>query len=174
MSDTTRAATNPLWDFSLAIYSSKEVQAACLELQDGSGVDVNAMLYVLWLASLGRKLDTAAVRQVLDTFDPWRAEVVVPLRVARRALREPAAVIDAEGAASLRAQVKKVELEAERLQQWALWSHRKPETLGAAEPASRDVAAANLAAYGAALGRQLAAGPVDVMLSAFERQVRPI
>jgi hypothetical protein len=125
-----KAGTNPFWTFSLEIYSSKAVQEACVELQDVSGVDVNVMLYVLWLADRGRRLSVAG------------------------------------GTEALRNMVKKVELEAERLQQWALFGWRPSEQIGVAAASRAEAAAANLDAYGKALGRELAAGPVGVMLEA--------
>ena len=125
-----KAGTNPFWTFSLEIYSSKAVQEACVELQDVSGVDVNVMLYVLWLADRGRRLSVADVRAVFDMVEAWRSEVVVPLRAARRALKVPPSAFEPGGTEALRNMVKKVELEAERLQQWALFGWRPSEHRG--------------------------------------------
>jgi uncharacterized protein (TIGR02444 family) len=168
MTDTQaeRAAENPFWTFSLGIYSSKAVQEACIELQDRSGVDVNVMLYVLWLADQRRRLSIDDVRSVIGAVDGWRAEVVVPLRTARRALRAPPSAFTQPGVEALRAMVKKVELEAERQQQWALYGWRPSGQIGEHAGSRAEAAATNLAAYGTALGRELAAGPVGVMLDA--------
>jgi uncharacterized protein (TIGR02444 family) len=159
--------TNPFWDFSLAIYASQEVQKACLDLQDGSGVDVNVLLYLLWQARQGRRLDLAGATAVLAAVEAWRVDVVVPLRTARRNLKEPPPALDAKGAEALRAIVKKAELEAERLQQSALHALTPPSTPAGDAPL-RSVAAGNAEAYGAALGRALATGPLGVMLDALE------
>ena len=159
------ARPNPFWDFSLRLYAAPAVQNACLDLQDGSSVDVNVLLFVLYLASTGRRITAAEARTVVAAIEPWRVDVVVPLRTARRNLKTPATAIDATGADSLRAIVNQAELEAERLQQAALFG--LAATLGS--PAAAAAAApANIEAYGAALGRQLAAGPVGVMLAAFQ------
>lgn len=155
---------NPFWDFSLRIYSSPAVQNACLELQDGSGVDVNVLLYMLWQASRGRRLSSEAAKAVLDAVEAWRVEVVVPLRTARRNLKAPGPAFDPGGAETLRAIVKKAELEAERLQQAALFALALPAD--GAPVAVRTAAEANVAAYAAALGRPLAAAPLGVMLDA--------
>jgi uncharacterized protein (TIGR02444 family) len=159
-----QSRANPFWDFSLAIYASEKVQKACLELQDGSGVDVNVLLYMLWQASLGRQLDPAGAKAVLAAVEPWRVEVVVPLRMARRNLKQPAAAIEPRGAEALRAIVKKAELEAERLQQAALFALALPFTKPSATV--RSIGAANASAYGEAVGRALAEPPLDVMLDA--------
>jgi uncharacterized protein (TIGR02444 family) len=161
-----KAGENPFWTFSLGIYSNKPVQEACIALQDRSGVDVNVMLYVLWLADQRWRLSIDDVRAVIGAVDSWRAEVVVPLRTARRALRTPPSAFDQPGVEALRAMVKKVELEAERLQQWALYGYKPSGQIGEHAGSRAEAAAANLAAYGTALGRELAAGPVGVMLDA--------
>jgi uncharacterized protein (TIGR02444 family) len=169
MSDPAAAGrANPFWDFSLRIYASPAVQQACLELQDGSGVDVNVLLYVLWHASQGRTLTDADAKAVLDAVERWRVEVVVPLRTARRHLKAPPATLDAAGAEALRGIVKKAELEAERLQQAALYRLVLPSAARSGATSPRVHAAMNAAAYARALGRPLAAAPLSVMVDALE------
>lgn len=167
--------SNPFWDFSLALYSSAAVQKACIDLQDGSGVDVNVLLYVLWHARHRRQLTPADARAVLAALEGWRVEVVVPLRTARRNLKTPPLALDGAGAAALRAIVKKAELEAERLQQQALYELKLPSGAGEAavgQAASvRAAAEANVAAYAGALARPLAAAPLGVMLDALDALV---
>lgn len=158
--------SNPFWDFSLKIYSSAAVQKACVELQDGSGVDVNVLLYVLWQASHKRVLADADVKAVLAAVEAWRVEVVVPLRTARRSLKQPPPALDARGVEALRAVVKKAELEAERLQQAALHALVLPSAARSEPAAPRAIAESNAAAYARALGRPLAAAPLAVMLDA--------
>ncbi len=162
--------TNPFWDFSLRLYSSPAVQRACLELQDGSGVDVNVMLYALWQASMGRSLSNGDGLTILAAVEPWREEVVVPLRTARRNLKGAFTAFDASAAESLRAIVKKAELEAERQQQQALYNLRLPAEGAPQRDAAtlRERAVTNLEAYASGLGRPLSPAPVGVMLDALE------
>lgn len=162
---------NPFWTFSLELYSSRDVQQACLALQDESGVDVNILLYMLWLGANGRQLAIADVTGLLLAIEPWRAGVVVPLRTARRNLKQPPAAVDVQGAQTLRNMVKKLELEAERLQQAALFAWRPIDEAGLQAASPSAAAAANVKAYGTALDRQLADGPVGVMLAALETQL---
>lgn len=163
---------NPFWDFSLALYSSAAVQKACIELQDGSGVDVNVLLYMLWHGSQRRQLTTGDAHAVLDALESWRVDVVVPLRTARRNLKQPPAAVDAAGAETLRAIVKKAELEAERLQQSALHALELPSDRTARAASVRAACEANAAAYAAALGRPLASAPLGVMLDALDAMMR--
>lgn len=171
MSAPQPSPNNPFWNFSLGIYRSPQVQKACLELQDGCGVDVNIMLFMLYLASCGRQLTAADVGRLLSVIDPWKASVVVPLRTARRALKEPPAQFDAKGSDALRQSIKTAELEAERLQQDALYHAFGPKAWPQAPVAPQLAANANLGSYGHALGRELAQAPVGVMLSAFDAMV---
>ncbi len=159
---------NAFWDFSLRIYSSPEVQQACVELQDASGVDVNVLLYILWRASQGHRLADQDAKAVLDAVEAWRVEVVVPLRTARRNLKTPGPALDPQGAEALRAIVKKAELESERLQQSALFALKLPAEASAGALPVRAVAEANVAAYAKALGRSLATAPLGVMLDALD------
>ena len=164
----TPARTNPFWDFSLALYASPQVQKACLDLQDGSGVDVNVLLYMLWHGANQKQLTNEDARSVLAAIEPWRVDVVVPLRTARRNLKQPAAAVDPQGADTLRAIVKKAELDAERLQQSALFALKLQSANTRATAPPRDCAKANAAAYADALGRPLASAPLGVMLDALE------
>ena len=165
-------AANPFWTFSLDLYRAPEVQRACIDLQDGSGVDVNVMLFLLYLASRGRRVSPAEVARIVSAIEPWKAGVVVPLRTARRNLKAPPAPIDARGAEALRQTVKTAELAAERLQQDALYSHFGPATWPKADPVAPALAAAaNLGSYGTVLGRPLAPEPVAAMLSALKTQM---
>lgn len=157
--------SSPFWIFSLKVYRSPAVQAACLELQDGSGVDVNVLLFMLWLGSLGRYLTTDEVRGVVDAVEPWRCDVVVPLRSARRALKTPPAAFQGSAGEALRAQVKRAELESERMQQDVLFQ-LSGKGLGSAGADPGVAAAANVAGYATVLGRVFPTEPVSTMLAA--------
>lgn len=127
------------WDFSLAIYGAPGVEAACLELQERFGADVNLALYCLWI---GRMLTPEAFAQVLETAAPLR-QFIEPLRQMRRSMPSdnPA-----------RAALKQAELKAEKLEQDALQALGEPGPTG-------ESAADNLRAY----AMQLGAGEPDFM-----------
>ena len=157
---------SPFWRFSLALYRTPGVPAACLDVQDSCGADVNVVLFALWLASEGRALDAAELAGADAAVASWREEVVRTLRHARRALREAPGAIDAAGAAALRDQVKKVELESERLQQEALFALRPAGAWGApADPLA--AAARNLDACERLLGAPFAASARSALLEAY-------
>ncbi len=157
---------SPFWMFSLAIYRSAGVPGACIALQDGQGVDVNLLLFGLWLASEGRALSEGDLREADEQVADWRANAVVPLRGVRRLLREPPAVVAGEAASALRDKVKAAELEAERLQQEALFALRPIEAWGwPSDPAS--AGAVNIDACAAMLGVTFQPAPRAAILAAF-------
>ena len=132
------------WAYSLRIYAQHGIGEACLALQDGAGADVNMALFALWTASRGQRLLPADFIAIDARVQPWRTQILHPLRTARRALR-PFVTDDAR---RLYASVKKAELEAERQQQAMMEPMlplRKPD-------AAASLAEENLAAYATAAG----------------------
>ena len=161
-----KKTASPFWRFSLRIYGTPGVPPACLTLQDGSGVDVNVLLFGLFAASQGRKLSAGDVAAIAAAIDPWRLNAVVPLRGVRRFLKDTPAGFEAQDIPALRQRVKMMELEAERLQQEVLYSSWPMDRLGVPAPAS-EAARANVEAYASALGGQFDSGAVDCLLAAF-------
>jgi uncharacterized protein (TIGR02444 family) len=165
MGDKTQS---PFWRFSLMLYGQKGVPPACLTLQDTHGVDVNVMLYGLWLATQGRRLSSGDMTTIDAAVRSWRAGVVVPLRGVRRTLKEPDDSFATPETAALRDRIKAVELEAERLQQEALFRLRAPAEWGVAEPGLAKAAQANLEAYAQALGALFDREAQSAMLAGLE------
>ena len=83
------ADVSPFWTFSLALYRTPGVPAACIVLQDECGVDVNVLLFALWLAKEGRALRSDDLAEADLAISAWRNEAVRPLRAVRRFLRFP-------------------------------------------------------------------------------------
>jgi uncharacterized protein (TIGR02444 family) len=165
-SSDSKKVASPFWRFSLRIYGAEGVPAACLTLQDGSGVDVNVLLFALFAASQGRQLAQADLEAIIAAIEPWRLNAVVPLRSVRRFLKEAPGGFEGQDIPALRQRVKMLELEAERLQQEVLFSSWTMPALGAPAPASQ-AARANVDAYAAALAAQFDSGAVNALLDAF-------
>jgi len=151
------------WAFSLRFYRSPGVSEACLELQDRHQADVNLVLFALWAADGGSRLDRAAFAAAERVARPWREAVTEPIRAARRALKDPPDGFDAGTAATLRQQVLAVEIEAERLQQAAMASRFAGAPGSAPQAAARE----NLRLYEAFLGKPFGSEPVETLLRAF-------
>lgn len=108
---------NPFWDFSLERYGADGVAPACLLLQDDFGLDVNLLLYAAWLAHRGQRLSEAHLEALERLVAEWREGVVSPLRALCRELRRYPA------AATLREELKRLELQAERHQQDLMYGY---------------------------------------------------
>ena len=123
-----RWPAEPFWDYSLQLYRQPGVEAACLELQRRHGLDVNLVLLACWLGSQGIALDPATLAKAERAAEPWRREVVGPLRALRRHLKvaladpEPGSVAEGwpELVGEVRARVLALELDAEHLTQLCL------------------------------------------------------
>lgn len=161
-----KGAPSPFWTFSLSVYGRKGVPPACLTLQDLSGVDVNVLLFCLFLGSRGRSVSRADVEAIRDVVEPWRRDIVVAIRMARRALKDPPAPFEGPAVDQLRKNVKAAELEAERIQQEMLYVSFDATSYGS--PAS-DVASAcagNVEAYRQALGADFDSASVATLIEA--------
>ena len=168
VTETSPAKTkSPFWTFSLRIYGQPGVPPACLTLQDGSGVDVNVLLFALYAASCGRGLASADLARIMTSIDPWKLQAVVPLRGVRRFLKDTPAGFEPEGVEELRKRVKAVELESERLQQETLYALWPVNGLGSQmDPA--EAARTNASAYESALNAKFDAAAIATLLGAFQ------
>jgi len=160
------ASGSPFWRFSLQFYRLPGVAEACLTLQEDSGVDVNLLLFLLWHAVERRRLTPADIERLELMIAPWRTMTVVPLRAIRRALKSPPALIETGPAEAFRTRIKAVELEAERLQQEAMFASVRGALCGEAVPTVAEAAAANLAAYQGLCHVGFAQPAVDTLLTA--------
>ena len=154
------AAADGFWRFSLMVYARPGVADALLRLQNGAGHNVNLVLYALWLGVCeGRRLDVASLAQARAAVEALDHEVVAPLRMLRRNLRDSAdpAMRD------MRRRILALELAAERHVQAKLASIPIGD-------ASRDgdcqaIVGVNL---GVVLGADIASAEAEVILGAIE------
>ncbi len=111
------------WDYSNKVYQSTHVPEACLQLQNNHGMDVNMLLLCCWYGiNYGKfKLDTFV--QCHNFSRKWSDNAVKPLRNVRTWLKQSACFdmqIEEASCMEYREQVKHLELQAERLQQYSL------------------------------------------------------
>ncbi|CAH1658309.1 MAG: TIGR02444 family protein [Chelatococcus sp.] len=111
----TSPLKTPLWDFALNLYGRPGVSPACLTLQDEAGIDVIHLIVVAYADHVNKPLDADDIAALREAMKDWRAGAVLPLRAARRFLKAPLPVLDADKEA-LREAVKAAELKAEQLQ----------------------------------------------------------
>ncbi len=90
-----------------------------------------------------------------------------PLRGIRRAIKEPPPAIEAGTAEVYRTKIKAIELEAERLQQEAMYDLAQASPFGEAASSPEDAARANIDAYRALCRQPLPEEAVAAILAAF-------
>src|SRR2546425_13274271 len=104
------SANNDLWRFSQDFYALPGVAPALIALQDRDELDVNLMLFALWLGVAGGSpLDQPTLAAAETAVCDIRTEVVDPLRALRRRLKGN----PDKDMQSLRESVKALELTAE-------------------------------------------------------------
>jgi uncharacterized protein (TIGR02444 family) len=156
-----RAPPNPFWRFSLRIYRAPGVQAACMALQERCGADVNLLLFCGWTGRAGRALDASQLLSTMEHVERWQTEVIAPMRLARRALKQQAAGGPAAALATpLRARVAALELDLERVEQTLLAEMASTWAAPAQRTPAWPAVAANLACYLELLCES--AGPAEV------------
>jgi uncharacterized protein (TIGR02444 family) len=156
---------SPFWRFSLRFYRQPGVADACIALQDECGVDVNVLLFLLWLATERRCASLDVAQAVCATAAPWRDNVVAPLRAIRRWLKDGSALVERGAAEAFRTRIKAIELQSERLQQEALFA--LADSLATQSTAKvEDAAFFNVAVYENVLGRVLNQTAVETLLGA--------
>ena len=164
--ETTSSQGSPFWRFSLRLYRAPKVADACIALQEEAGVDVNLLLFLLWQASLRRALTSAEVTALEGRIGAWREMTVIPLRALRRALKSPPELVEPQTAEAFRTRIKAVELEAERLQQEAMYELAGATPRGQDAPSLADAARGNIAAYEAMGGKAFPKPAIETLLAA--------
>jgi uncharacterized protein (TIGR02444 family) len=159
---------SPFWQFSVKFYAVPGVADACIELQDKAKVDVNILFFLLWNATQGRAYNAADITEIEHLVGPWREMAVIPVRDIRRALKTPPAVVPPAAAESLRTRIKAVELEAERLQQEALYELAQSSRLGRPSASPGRAARDSVSSYQGVIG-PFPPEPLETVLSAFAK-----
>ena len=121
--------SNPLWDFMTWAYKEPGVEKACLALQARHAIDVNILLFCLWLAhrSVGSSNLARYLAGALKLSRDWQRNLVEPLRTARTNMKDFIENSDMAGpnriaASELRDRIKACELDTEALQTLALYA----------------------------------------------------
>jgi uncharacterized protein (TIGR02444 family) len=168
MSDTpTQTETTPFWRFSLSFYRQLGVAEACIALQDEYGVDVNLLLFLLWLADEGRLLSADEIKKLDEKVRDWRNLTVIPIRGIRRKLKAAHTLVEAGQQEGFRTKIKALELEAERLQQQALYALSEAAPFGQ-QAQTHTAAHGNICAYEHIMGATFPRNAMDALLGALK------
>ncbi|MEM7404118.1 MAG: TIGR02444 family protein [Pseudomonadota bacterium] len=153
------------WPYSLELYGCPGLPELLIAAQDDCGADVNLLLWMCWLAATRAVSAEPADLQGADAaIAQLRAEVVMPLRDVRRALKRNTRWMARADLEAVRQKVKSSELDAERVVQLTLegyagsrWSSMGPAADGeAVDPErARGALGRSLANYASFLGCRL-------------------
>jgi uncharacterized protein (TIGR02444 family) len=149
LTSSIQLPTESLWDFSLALYAQPGVADCCLQLQDEHGVNVNVLLWCVWLGVRGYELDQAQLDEALDSIQGWHSRYVQPLRALRRQMKLEFGVKD-EGVEAVRTSIKQAELQAER--QLQFWLEQRVDSREASSKDGRQIVSKNIQIYLLSLG----------------------
>lgn len=146
---------HPFWDFSLDVYMTEGVGPACVVVQESLGLDVNIVLFCLWIGASGRGAMTAdEIDTVTATVHPWHEEVVRNLRAVRTRMKGGMPSAPEALTESLRQRIQKIEIDCEHTEQLMLAASvdRAADAARPAEARAGD-ATHNIAGYVRTLGR---------------------
>ena len=160
----------PIWDFVLNYYKQQGVSEAAITLQDSIGIDVNMILFLMWLAGSKRTLAVDDVKRVGETSHAWQRQVVIPIRAIRRLLKENAPLVPQPTALDYRKKIQALEIEGEQLQLNAMAGMSADLTFGSA-PTAGDAARANLATFAGVVGKPFPQPAVDAFVRALKEAV---
>jgi len=105
------------WDFACTVYDKEALQRLLLTLQEDLHLDVNCLLFCLWITSAGRGVeDEAFWNKLVQQSTAWQADVIAPIRSARNSLKHNQYFEGDSGYGEYRKGLLKQELEAEKIQ----------------------------------------------------------
>jgi uncharacterized protein (TIGR02444 family) len=124
---------NPFWQFSLDVYARVGVAPKCLQLQEVYQIDVNLVLFGFWLGHEGWLIpDNAIAQEIAERVSQWRADVIIPLRRYRIDFQPLGKDMPAKQD-PLRRQIKRLEIDAEQVEQAMLYELSRQKTLALAD-----------------------------------------
>ena len=84
----THLSASQFWDFSLAYYKYSDSAELMLELQNSHNLDVNLILFSLWIGSChGSRLEQTHFHILDNAIEGWRANITQPLRNIRQSCK---------------------------------------------------------------------------------------
>ncbi|MCB1969579.1 MAG: TIGR02444 family protein [Geminicoccaceae bacterium] len=109
----------PLWPFVITFYGKPGIARGLIALQDRHGLDVDLLLWGLWVGhECHHRLDDAQRRTARARVGSWQTRVMRPLREARRHIRDhaPLGEDEHERVDALREEVLELEIRLERVE----------------------------------------------------------
>lgn len=111
--EMTAFPAHPAWDFVTRLYRAPGVGPACLDLQERHGVDVTAMLFCLWRGAVDARPLGSHMAPLMQAAGEWHQAGVLPVRAARRWLKEEGKRLGETAGTSLYKTVLAAEIDCE-------------------------------------------------------------
>lgn len=113
--------TGPHWAFSLRLYNSEAVRAACLSLQERCGLDVSFLFVILYYAARrGFVPPDEVLAEAVRLTEPLRGAVIRPLRRIRNDIKQSPPSDLSDKNQVVRKTILQAEVLAEQLEQAVL------------------------------------------------------
>jgi uncharacterized protein (TIGR02444 family) len=109
-------SSEQFWQYSLSLYPA--IKDLCLQWQDNFGVNINLLLFLLYLDKQQQSLTEQQLQQLEDLLQHFSSEVTQSIRALRRAMPSP--WLESDMQQPLRQQLLNTELAAEKLEQQLL------------------------------------------------------
>ena len=109
-------SSEQFWQYSLSLYPA--IKDLCLQWQDNFGVNINLLLFLLYLDKQQQSLTEQQLQQLEDLLQHFSSEVTQSIRALRRAMPSP--WLESDMQQQLRQQLLSTELAAEKLEQQLL------------------------------------------------------
>jgi uncharacterized protein (TIGR02444 family) len=109
-------SSEQFWQYSLNLYPT--IKDLCLQWQDNFGVNINLLLFLLYLDKQQQSLSEVQLQQLEDLLQHFSKEVTQSIRALRRTLPSP--WLESDMQQPLRQQLLSTELAAEKLEQQLL------------------------------------------------------
>ena len=113
MAGVSAFPSHPSWEFVTRLYRAPGVAPACLDLQERHGVDVTAMLFCLWRGAVDARPLGPHMAPLTRAAREWHEAGVLPIRAARRWLKDEARRLGEATGASLYKTVLAAEIDCE-------------------------------------------------------------
>ncbi len=143
--------SNRFWNWMLSVYPRPGVSEALIALQDREGLNVNALLFSIWLACRSGRLTRDGADEIERLNSEWAQEIVAPVRAVRRMLKTSQLIAENKKT-DIRKRIQAIELELEEMHCALLEERAAPDCADAeSEPETRaELASDNLRQYFAA------------------------
>ncbi|RFB03888.1 TIGR02444 family protein [Parvularcula marina] len=117
---TPERAAEDFWEWSIEVYARPGMKDALLKLQDRHHLNVNLILWAIWAAQAGWKLDEEKIEELTRAVDQFTRYGIERLREVRRYLSSPKKGFSERDLGELRDELLDAEIKGERMVQTRL------------------------------------------------------